>query len=119
MKFHSLKALDYVMLGGCLCVPAGIGIYQAFRGRKHMTTSDYFLGDRKMKVVPVALSLLVTYHSSVFIIGYPAEMYVHGSMFWWTMVGFAFGLIASALMIIPIFHPLHITSAFQVRNIVP
>lgn len=53
-RFHWL---DYAIFGATLLVSLLIGVFYAFKGKA--TTSDFLIGDRKMPVIPTALSLLV------------------------------------------------------------
>lgn len=50
---------DYTVFVVMLTVSAAIGIYFGFfEGKKNKTTEDYLLGGRKMKVFPIAVSLI-------------------------------------------------------------
>ena len=59
----------------------GIGLYYACAGGKQKTTNEYLMGDRNLKIIPVAISLLVSFISSTAIMGTPAEMYAYGTQF--------------------------------------
>lgn len=114
MAIRAFGAWDYVIFALCLCFSVCIGIYHAVAGGKQKTTAEYYFGNRQMGLVPVALSLLVTYQSSIFLLGYPAETYIYGSMFWLSFSGVTIGFIMIALIIVPLFHPLEVTSSFEV-----
>ncbi|XP_048749499.1 sodium-dependent multivitamin transporter-like isoform X1 [Ostrea edulis] len=113
MAVRSFGAWDYVIFAICLCISASIGVYHAFFGGGQHTTEKYYYGNRNMGALPVALSMLVTYQSSIFMLGYPGEMYIYGSMFWLSFVGVGLGFILVAVFEVPLLHPLNIRSAFE------
>ena len=59
--------VDYVVFSLMLAGSLAIGLYFAFRGNK--TTDDYLLASRSMSPLPVTLSLVATYFSSISILG--------------------------------------------------
>ncbi|XP_078329028.1 sodium-dependent multivitamin transporter-like [Crassostrea virginica] len=113
MAIRSFAAWDYVIFALCLCISAAIGVYHAFFGGGQDTTEKYYYGNRNMGALPVALSMLVTYQSSIFMLGYPGEMYIYGSMFWLSFVGVGLGFVLVAVLEVPLLHPLNIRSAFE------
>ncbi|RWS05976.1 putative sodium-dependent multivitamin transporter-like protein, partial [Dinothrombium tinctorium] len=56
----TLSFWDYFVFGLMLLISALIGIYHHFSGNKQRTTKTYLLGDHKMSVFPVAISLMAT-----------------------------------------------------------
>lgn len=48
---------DYLVFAGMLAISLGIGLYYGCIGSKQKTTSEFFMGSRKMGVFPVAMSL--------------------------------------------------------------
>ncbi|XP_067656321.1 sodium-coupled monocarboxylate transporter 1-like isoform X2 [Haliotis asinina] len=74
----SLGATDYVVICGLLTLSLGIGLYYAIRSRKKGTREDYLLGGRRLRVLPVTMSLFVSYTSSTSMIGMPAEIFTYG-----------------------------------------
>ncbi|KAK3095113.1 hypothetical protein FSP39_010456 [Pinctada imbricata] len=113
MSIRSFELWDYVIFVLCMCVSAGIGVYHGFFHGGQKTTEEYYYGNRQMGALPLALSLLVTYQSSIFLLGYPGEMYVYGSMFWLSFIGVSLGFLLIAWFVVPLLHPLQIRSAFQ------
>jgi sodium-coupled monocarboxylate transporter 8/12 len=74
--FH---AFDYVVFASMLIISALIGIYFAYRGQH--STSELLTGNRSMGVMPVSISLFVTFLTAISLIGDPAEMYEFGTLF--------------------------------------
>jgi hypothetical protein len=59
--FSSFKLswYDYVAFAAMLLVSASIGVYFGFFKSRYNTIREYLLGGRKMKIVPIALSIAV------------------------------------------------------------
>ncbi|XP_022304605.1 sodium-dependent multivitamin transporter-like [Crassostrea virginica] len=101
---------DYVVCGLALCVSLTIGLYYACSGGRQVTTAEYHLGNRNLNFLPVMFSLMVTSQSSILILGVPAETYLYGFLATLTGLGFMFSYWLAARIIIPIVHPIRITS---------
>jgi len=105
---------DFIIFGIAIAISIGIGLYYAFSGGKQKTTSEYLVGNRQMSILPVALSLMVSFESSIMMLGFPAEVYVYGIMFWLSNVGFMIALLLGTRLVVPLVHPLRIKSVFEV-----
>ncbi|XP_019638106.1 PREDICTED: sodium-coupled monocarboxylate transporter 1-like [Branchiostoma belcheri] len=104
---------DYVVFSLMICVSAGIGIYYAFSGGGQKTTKEFLLADRQMHVVPVAMSLMASFMSAITVLGTPAEVYTHGTMFWMFWITYIFMIVISAHLYMPVFFNLGVTSAYE------
>ncbi|KAJ8397681.1 hypothetical protein AAFF_G00436800 [Aldrovandia affinis] len=105
--------VDYVIFVILLVASTGIGLYYAFSGGRQRTTQEFLLADRSMSCLPVSLSLLATFQSAVAILGAPAEIYTHGTQYWFLGCSYFLGLLIPAHIFIPIFYRLRLTSAYQ------
>ena len=56
-----LSSYDYVIFVGTLLCSTLIGIYYGCFGTKQATVKEYLLGGKKMKIVPIAVSVAVGY----------------------------------------------------------
>ncbi|KAH8417108.1 hypothetical protein KR222_003258 [Zaprionus bogoriensis] len=74
---------------------------------------DYLVGGRKMKVFPVALSLVASYVSGIFLLGTSTEVYVHGTQYAFIVVTLAIAGIISWYVFLPVFCNLQLTSTFE------
>ena len=54
--------------------PFYLGIYSLFTGGKQKTVSEYVQGGGRIKLLPAAISLTVSFVSSILVLGYPAEV---------------------------------------------
>lgn len=53
--------IDYAIFSAMLILSSAIGIYYGFIAkRKQNNTAEYLLGGKQMKVIPIAVSLIVT-----------------------------------------------------------
>ncbi|CAL4122375.1 unnamed protein product [Meganyctiphanes norvegica] len=102
---------DYLVFSFMLFGSLAIGTYQAFKGVKN--ADDYLLGGRKMKIFPVAVSLFSSFMSSIGILGFSGETYGHGIESYTQMLGAALGISLVACALVPVLHPLHLTSINQ------
>ncbi|KAK3095118.1 hypothetical protein FSP39_010525 [Pinctada imbricata] len=105
---------DYCVFGVTIIISLGIGIYYALSGGRQKTTSEYLVGNRQMKILPVALSLMVSFESSIMMLGFPAETYVYGMSFWLSTFAFLVALLLAVRMVVPLVHPLKLTSVYEI-----
>lgn len=110
---QTFTAADYIVFSLTVLASVGIGIYFAVIGRKKNTTLNYFLGDRELKYGPVALSLVVTFQSSIMLLGFPAEVYLFGFMICLFNIGQCAAIYISTRMVVPLMYPLKITSVYH------
>ncbi|XP_071086332.1 sodium-coupled monocarboxylate transporter 1-like [Haliotis cracherodii] len=110
---HSFHIVDYVVFGATILISLGIGLYFALSGGRQRTTSEFLVGGRAMKFLPVAVSLMVSFESSIMMLGTPAEVYVYGAQVWIALFGFLASFLICRVLMIPLIHPLKITSAYE------
>ncbi|KAJ3613109.1 hypothetical protein NHX12_019363, partial [Muraenolepis orangiensis] len=113
MEHKYFSAADYVIFFVLLAVSMAIGVYYALSGGRQRTTREFLLADRSMHAVPVSLSLIASFQSAVAIIGIPAEVYAHGTQFWFMGCAYVLGLIIPAHVFVPVFYRLRLSSAYE------
>ena len=84
-RFH---IVDYILFVVMLLVSLGIGIYSAFTGGRQKTTSEYLMGNRQLKLAPVALSICVSMVSANTLVPWTDR---HTYTFVWCDTGFYIG----------------------------
>ena len=104
---------DYLVMGAVLAISLGIGFYFGLI-KKQRTPEEYLLGNRQMKLLPVALSMIVTYQSAVSVIGIPTEIYLYHTMYLYSYIGYTLCILVQFLTIVPLMHPLRLNSAYEV-----
>lgn len=106
--------IDYVLFVTVLVISFFIGLYHGFWSKNKPTTpEEYFLGNRNMGVIPVALSLLVTYISGMNIIGVTSDVYAYGTYHWLYAVSMFVMVIVTSHILLPVFYELRLPSSFS------
>lgn len=131
---------DYLVFVCMLLLCIFIGIYFGFFEKKNSTESEYLVGDRNMKIFPIALSLVArwgllvfefvrrwcreietillcmrSFVSGITLLGLPTEVYSYGIQYVYVsgavvLMGFIVGTVY-----LPVFHDLNITSTYEVK----
>ncbi|XP_052275094.1 sodium-coupled monocarboxylate transporter 1-like [Dreissena polymorpha] len=109
---NSFHVLDYVAMGLFFLVCTGIGVYYGCY-KKQKTTEEYLLGGRRMHLIPVAISLLVTYQSAISVLGVPLETYVYNTMSYYMVVAIMIAHAIQGFFIVPLVYPLGISSSYE------
>uniref|UniRef100_A0A8P4KSJ3 Solute carrier family 5 member 6 n=1 Tax=Dicentrarchus labrax TaxID=13489 RepID=A0A8P4KSJ3_DICLA len=105
--------VDYVIFAVLLAASMAIGLYHALSGGRQRTTQEFLMADRSMSCLPVSLSLIASFQSAVAIIGVPAEIYTHGTQYWFIGCAYVLGLLIPAHVFIPVLYRLRLSSAYQ------
>ncbi|ELT96721.1 hypothetical protein CAPTEDRAFT_196632 [Capitella teleta] len=72
------------------------------------------MADRKLKVLPTVLSLVVSYQSVIMILGNPAEVYLYGTQQWFgSLVGYALAILLAERLLVPWIFPLQLISVHK------
>ena len=113
-KFHWA---DYLVFSLSLLVSLLVGVFFFVKDMaKDERTKEMLLGGQQLPFVPVALSIMASILNGVFIIGVPAEIYYFGPVYSLIGVSFLTVGIFVALVFLPIFRRLQMTSAYEVRS---
>ena len=114
MEKLSFHWADYLVFALSLIVSLAIGIFFGYRDRKDATTENFLMGNRRLSIVPVGMSLVATLANAIFIIGIPAEMFYYGPVF----ALMVFGIVPVCFILygiyVPTLHRLKLTSAYEV-----
>ncbi|XP_052766591.1 sodium-coupled monocarboxylate transporter 1-like [Mya arenaria] len=112
MATQGLNVADYVVMAIFVGISSLIGFYYGLC-TKQRTTEEYLLGGRRMHLLPVAISLAVTFQSAISIMGTSAEIYMYHTMGTYGDIGFIMATIFQAFAIVPLMHPLKLTSSYE------
>ncbi|XP_038056672.1 sodium-coupled monocarboxylate transporter 1-like [Patiria miniata] len=105
---------DYVVLGVVLAVSAVIGIFYAIRGRRKRTTNEFMVASRQMGFFPVALSLLASLFTGIYIQGMVSEVYFRGAMApFGAIIPILVDGYISGKIFLPTFYKLRLRSVYQ------
>jgi len=113
----SLQWPDYLILVSFLVISLVIGLYHSMTGGRQKTTEEFIMADRRLQVLPTAISLVVSYQSAIMVLGYTAEMYSYGvQLLVLHGLGFALNIIFVERIIIPWLYPLKLVSVNDVST---
>ena len=102
---------DYVILAAFLVISLVIGVYHSMTGGKQRTTEEFIMANRKLGIIPTALSMFVSFKSAVMILGLTAEMYTFGVQYMiWGCVASAISLFIAERLFVPWLYPLKLIS---------
>ncbi|KAK7113233.1 sodium-coupled monocarboxylate transporter 1-like [Littorina saxatilis] len=112
-EIRTFGTVDYVLFCLILALSAVIGMYYAFRDRKQVTSRNFMVASQGMYVVPVAMSLAVTFLSALSLLGNPVEIYNFNTMFWYLVLALLLAVAACAHIFVPFFYRLKVTTVFE------
>ena len=136
----NFDVFDYLILILVLLISIIIGLYQTFSlscrdifNRKIKNRNEnkkngpitvesskiknYLIAGGNMKAIPIAFSLLATNFSGNVLLGFPAEIYEYGCVFWLSIFGLAFTPLIGAFLTGPFFLRLKVMSVFEYLKI--
>nr|XP_039251583.1 sodium-coupled monocarboxylate transporter 2-like [Styela clava] len=103
---------DYVVFIALLVVPSFIGVYFAYKDRKSSSTSNYFFGEKKLNAVAVGISTAVTSISAITMIGYPAEVYIVGTVYIWAPIAIILATMVTIVYYLPFYNNLELETIY-------
>lgn len=117
----SFGLFDYIIFLSMLLGCSGVGVYYAIKDRKKLKTKeefeeDYLVGGRRLKIFPVAMSLIATWVSGISILGNATEYYMYGTEFCLICVSIILSGIIVTKLFLPVFVELQLTSLYEVFN---
>ncbi|KAH8359979.1 hypothetical protein KR093_009843, partial [Drosophila rubida] len=89
---------------------AGVAGIEERRGSEAL---DYLVGGRKMKVLPVSLSLVASFVSGISLLGTSTEIYVYGTQYAFILITLAISGLISWYIFLPVFCNLQLTSSYE------
>lgn len=113
MGVKNFEAWDYVVFAGLFVISSGIGVFFAIKERKKTTSGEFLVGGRQMSFGPVALSLTASFMSAVTVLGTPAEVYRFGASFFIFLISYAFVVLFTSELFLPVFYRSGITSTYE------
>ncbi|XP_037806528.1 sodium-coupled monocarboxylate transporter 2 isoform X1 [Lucilia sericata] len=133
-KFHFHWA-DYLVFVSMIILSTSTGIYYGYFRKEKIVKelqqedvdnkdkiktdfgstkmSEYLLGSRKLKIFPVAMSLVGSYVSGVTILGTVSEIYNFGTQYWLIIVSIFCMSIVVSKVYLPVFAALRVGSSYE------
>uniref|UniRef100_A0A5F8GPH1 Solute carrier family 5 member 12 n=1 Tax=Monodelphis domestica TaxID=13616 RepID=A0A5F8GPH1_MONDO len=112
-QVKNFEAWDYVVFAALFVISSGIGVFFAIKERKKATSREFLVGGKQMTCGPVALSLTASFMSAVTVLGAPAEVYRFGASFLLFFIAYAFVVIFTSELFLPVFYTSGITSTYE------
>ncbi|KAL9897340.1 sodium-coupled monocarboxylate transporter 2-like isoform 1-T1 [Glossina fuscipes fuscipes] len=117
MKSFSFGVVDYIVFGIMLTVSASIGAYFGFFSKSKNTTDEYLLGGKKMKTIPIAISLVASQLSGIAIMSIPAETYSYGLAYIFLVLSNILVVPTLTYIIVPVFYENNISNCYEYLQI--
>ncbi|KAG5670311.1 hypothetical protein PVAND_000587 [Polypedilum vanderplanki] len=119
-SLKKFKIIDQIVFGSMLGVCSVIGLYFGYQDLKRKRASkndnevlNFLMGGRKMKVFPVAMSLIASLVSGILLLGASTEIYLYGTQYVYIIIAIIISAVILDLIMIPVFHKLQITSVYE------
>ncbi|KAK7602470.1 hypothetical protein V9T40_008059 [Parthenolecanium corni] len=109
----ALGLFDYAIFGLTLIISVIIGLYARFTGGKQKTNEEYLLGGKDQNVIPIAISLVASFASSISILGYTSEVYRFGTHFFGINVAYMFSTPIAAIFYLPVLFKNNTVSVYE------
>ncbi|CAN7983626.1 unnamed protein product, partial [Ixodes hexagonus] len=107
--------VEYVIFGLLMVSNLGLGLFFTFAKKSSVTTTDeVFLGSRKLRMLPLAMSVLASMLSAVGIVGATAHFYAYGLRYHWSIGAKLLVMPFVMYVVVPVFYKLKLTSVFEV-----
>ncbi|XP_017073386.1 sodium-coupled monocarboxylate transporter 2 [Drosophila eugracilis] len=104
---------DYIVFALMLSISAAIGVYFGFFAKGEDTTEEYLMGGKRMKTIPIAISLVASQLSAISIMTIPAEMYAFGINWFFNVVCMVVVVPLLNYVVIPVFYNNNITNCYE------
>uniref|UniRef100_A0A0K8U1A2 Sodium-coupled monocarboxylate transporter 2 n=1 Tax=Bactrocera latifrons TaxID=174628 RepID=A0A0K8U1A2_BACLA len=112
-RIFTFGGVDYVVFSLMLAASAAVGIYFGFFSKSKNTTDEYLMGGKRMKIIPIAISLIASQLSALSITSVPAESYSFGINHFFIMVSMGFVAPLLCYVIIPVFYENNIFNCYE------
>ncbi|KAK8757990.1 hypothetical protein V5799_004377 [Amblyomma americanum] len=110
MAAAQFAVMDYVVLVGFLVLSAGIGVFFAWRDRRNKSNKQFLTANKELGWVPVSMSMMASFLSSIAILGLPSEVFVRGSTIWTGAISSSIAVLVAAFVFLPMYYKMDITS---------
>ncbi|XP_058806099.1 putative sodium-dependent multivitamin transporter [Phymastichus coffea] len=113
MGTATLGWTDYAVIALTMCISIGIGLYYRFSGGRQKTTQEYFSANKSMSIIPVGISLMVSFMSAITLLGVSNENYRFGTQFVVINIAYLIGTPIICYGFLPVFYKLEAVSAYE------
>ncbi|XP_068918283.1 sodium-coupled monocarboxylate transporter 1-like [Tenebrio molitor] len=110
---HAFQWYDSLIFIIMLLISTSIGVYYGCFGTKQATPGEYLMGNRKMKKLPIAISVAVSHFSAITLLGVPSDVYKYGASYWWTCMSLVLIVLATLYIYLPVFFNLELVNTYE------
>lgn len=111
----TLSVVDYVLFALMLCISGAIGVYHVIRN-KNEEEQSFLLANQNISLIPIAISLFVTFLSAIGILGFTGEVYTFGFSYILLCLAYICVFFISTFLYIPVFYKLKVISTNEVGS---
>ncbi|XP_054091958.1 sodium-coupled monocarboxylate transporter 1 isoform X1 [Zeugodacus cucurbitae] len=114
-QFHgfSFGTVDYAVFVFMLSISLLIGVYFGFFGHVADNTEEYLLGGKRMKTIPIAISLVASQLSAISMMAIPAELYSFGINWVFSLASLLIIIPTLCWIIIPVFYNNNLSNCYE------
>uniref|UniRef100_A0A1A9WF67 Sodium-dependent multivitamin transporter n=1 Tax=Glossina brevipalpis TaxID=37001 RepID=A0A1A9WF67_9MUSC len=109
----SFNSVDYTVFISMLSISAAIGVYYGFIDKSENTTAEYLHGGKRMRTLPIAISLIASQLSAVAIMAIPAETYSFGINWTFNVIAIIIFIPIINYVVIPVFYNNNISNCYE------
>ncbi|XP_037947006.1 sodium-coupled monocarboxylate transporter 1-like [Teleopsis dalmanni] len=113
----TFNATDYTVFVFMLLISFGIGVYFGFFAKGADTTDEYLMGGKRMKTIPIAISLVASQLSGISIMTIPSEMYSFGINWCFNVISMLIVVPILCYVVIPVFYNNNISNCYEYLEI--
>lgn len=104
---------DFTVFGVMLAISTAIGVYFGFFAHTANTTDEYLMGGKKMKTIPIAISLVASQLSGLSLMTIPSEIYTFGINYVFLTISLVFVIPVLSYLVIPVFYQNNISNCYD------
>ncbi|XP_053962139.1 sodium-coupled monocarboxylate transporter 1 [Anastrepha ludens] len=104
---------DYIVFVCMLAASAAVGVYFGFFSKSKNTTDEYLMGGKRMKTIPIAISLIASQLSAFSITSVPAESYAFGVNQIFFIISMFVVIPVICYVITPVFYENNISNCYE------
>ncbi|XP_077560821.1 sodium-coupled monocarboxylate transporter 2-like [Haemaphysalis longicornis] len=113
-----VHVVEYVIFGIVVGGNLALGLYFSFHKARPgipsvATTAEVFLGNRALRMLPLAASSVASVCSSTSLVAFPAHFYAYGMHIFWCCLTPLLYLPLATRLVVPVVYKLRVTSIFE------
>ncbi|KAM7362744.1 uncharacterized protein ACRADG_013305 [Cochliomyia hominivorax] len=116
-NIYTFGTVDYIVFILMLLISAGVGLYFGFFRKLRNTTQEYLMGNKQMKPIPIAISLIASQLSASVIMSVPGEIYSYGFTYIFYVLSIILMIPILNYIIIPVYYNNNVSTCYEYLEI--